>query len=57
MATKRKIVGPGRVVNRSAKGSKLELTFDPSPNGFISDARRANERLKVIIRPEDGEAA
>ncbi len=54
MAKKARIAGPGLIVNRHAKNSKIEIAFDPSPDGFVSAAKRENARLKVIIIPGTG---
>lgn len=55
MSKKARIAGPGLIVNRHAKNSKIEIAFDPSPEGFVSAARRENARLKLIVIPGKGE--
>lgn len=52
---KMKITGPGLLVNRHAKNSKIEIAFDPSPEGFVTAARRENARLKLIVVPGTGD--
>jgi len=54
MAKKQQITGPGCILDRSAKKGKLKIAFDPSPNGFIGEARRANDRLIVRIESASG---
>lgn len=49
MAKRARITGPGIVLNRHAKKGRLEIAFDPSPDGFITDCRKENGRLKVLI--------
>lgn len=53
MAKRQLITGPGVVMDRAAKKGKLKLAFDPSPGGFVSDARQAHEKVKVTIVAED----
>ena len=55
MAKRSRITGPGTVVDRSAKGGKLKLVFDPSPDGFVTEARSAKEKLKILIVPDNEE--
>jgi len=54
MGKKARIAGPGLIINRHAKNSKIEIAFDPSPEGFVSSARRENARLKLVIVPGNG---
>jgi hypothetical protein len=54
MKIKAKMTGPGLVVDRSAKHGKINIAIDPSPEGFISEARRENARLKILLIPGDG---
>jgi len=49
MNTKSRLAGPGIVLNRHAKRGRFEIAFDPSPEAFITEARKANERVKVLI--------
>lgn len=49
MGTKSRLAGPGIVLNRHAKRGRIEIAFDPSPEAFITEARKANERVKVLI--------
>ncbi len=53
-AKKARISGPGTVEDRSAKGGKLKLQFDPSPDSFVTEARSAKEKLHVTIIPDNG---
>ena len=55
MAKKQKITGPGRVIDRSAKGGKLSIAFDPSPGKMVTEAKKDKGRLVVTIHPADGE--
>lgn len=55
MSKKMEMTGPGRVVNRAAKHGKIDLAVDPSPGGFLSDARQQKERIKVLVIPGDGD--
>ncbi len=54
MPRKARITGPGTVVDRSAKGGKLKLSFDPSPDGFVSEARSQKEKLKITVVDDSG---
>lgn len=49
-----KLVGPGKLLDRKVHKGILDVGFDPSPDGFISDSTSRNERLTVTIIPEDG---
>lgn len=52
---KHRMTGPGRVVDRSVKKSKLTIEFDPSPDGFLTECRCDNGRLTLTIAaPETG---
>ena len=51
MAKKQMISGPGIVLDRSAKGQKIQIQFDPSPDGFMTEARKEKGRLIVTIHP------
>lgn len=55
MAKKQRITGPGRVLDRSAKGGKVSLAFDPSPGEMVTEARKDKGRLIVTVLPADGE--
>jgi len=55
MAKKQRITGPGRILDRSAKKGKLKIAFDPSPNGFITEARLSNDRLIIRIEAQSSE--
>lgn len=46
---KHRMTGPGHVVDRSAKKSKLTVEFDPSPNGFVTECRKDKGRLTLVI--------
>ncbi len=49
--------GPGMVLNRHAKRGKIEIAFDPTEGAFVSKCGAANERLKILIVPGDGDMA
>jgi hypothetical protein len=55
MAVTHSITGPGRIVNRHAKRGRIEIAIDPSPDGFLTQARTEKARLKVVIIPGTGE--
>lgn len=56
MAKKKwKLVGPGKLLDRKVHAGVLDVGFDPSPDGFITDSRGRKERLKVTIIPDDGD--
>ena len=46
---KHRMTGPGLVVDRSAKKSKLIVAFDPSPDGFVAECRKDKGRLTLTI--------
>lgn len=46
---KHRMTGPGRVLDRSVKKGKLTVEVDVSPDGFITECRRDNGRLKLRI--------
>ncbi len=54
MKAKARMAGPGLVVDRTAKHGKINIAIDPSPEGFLSEARRENGRVKILLMPGDG---
>lgn len=58
MARKRwKLTGPGCLKDRKVHKGVIDLVFDPSPDGFISQSRKDKSRLTILIIPGDGEIA
>jgi hypothetical protein len=49
MANKRKIAGPGRIIDRAARKGKIVIGFDPSPDEMITEARKDKGRLIITI--------
>lgn len=52
MAKQQRMTGPGVILDRSAKHGTIKIAFDPSPNGFVGDARREKGRLAIRIEAE-----
>lgn len=52
-----RITGPGSIYNRNPKKGEIQIDFDPSPDGFVTEARAGKKRLKVVIAPESSDMA